>query len=121
MTVHKYQTEGTQMKRMNVALIAALVVLSGVLALAASLPPNPQGQIPSRSTPKPIETPPIARYQIVNGTPEMTHNIMLLDTQTGKTWIVCTIDKEDSWCAMHQYQEGGFGPIANPKPSDTKP
>jgi hypothetical protein len=109
------------MTRMNIALIAAVLVLSGALALAAALPANPQNQIPPRSTLKPIETPPNGRFQIVNGTPELTHNIMLLDTQTGKTWEVCKIDKEDSWCAMHQYQEGEFGPSDDQKPTAKTP
>lgn len=41
------------------------------------------------------------RYQIVNGTPEMTRNIMLLDTATGNSWIICG-DKDgvSHWCEM---------------------
>jgi hypothetical protein len=27
------------------------------------------------------------RWQIVNGTPEITRNIMLLDTETGNSWV----------------------------------
>jgi hypothetical protein len=40
------------------------------------------------------------RYQIVNGTPELTRNIMLLDTWTGNTWIVCE-DKEAASKSMN--------------------
>jgi hypothetical protein len=41
------------------------------------------------------------RYQIVNGTPEMTRNIMLLDTEMGRTWIICTLgDSSTGWCPM---------------------
>jgi hypothetical protein len=109
------------MTRMNIGLTAAVFVLSGALALAASLPADPQNQTPPRSTLKPIETQPNARYQIVNGTPDLTQNIMLLDTQTGKTWEVCRIDKDESWCAMHQYQEGEFRSIDDQKPSAKTP
>lgn len=45
------------------------------------------------------------RYQIVNGTPEMARNIMLLDSVTGKTWQICggngaAGDEIASWCPM---------------------
>ena len=44
------------------------------------------------------------RYQIVNGTPEMARNIMLLDTATGKTWVYCgDSDKVGAWCPMERY------------------
>jgi hypothetical protein len=94
------------MTRMNVTLLVTIAALSGALVLATSLRGSPQNQNPPRSTPKPIETLPNGRYQIVNGTPEMARNIMLLDTQTGQTWAVCLVDNKDSWCAMHRYQEG---------------
>lgn len=29
------------------------------------------------------------RFQIVNGTPDMARNIMLLDTETGDAWVAC--------------------------------
>ncbi len=41
------------------------------------------------------------RWQVVNGTPEMTRNIMLLDTATGDTWVVCTLEGgTQGWCFM---------------------
>ncbi len=40
------------------------------------------------------------RWQIVNGTPELAHNIMLLDTQTGDTWITCGNKESTDWCSM---------------------
>lgn len=43
---------------------------------------------------------PNGRFQIVNGTPEMTRNIMLLDTFTGDTWILCTTEGATGWCRM---------------------
>jgi len=105
------------MTRTNIAWISAVLILSGALALAASLPANPQSPVPLRPVVRPIEMPPNGRYQIVNGTPELAHNIMLLDALTGKTWEVCKIDKEDAWCGMHQYQDGEFGPVEDQKPS----
>ena len=43
---------------------------------------------------------PNGRFQIVNGTPELTRNIMLLDTVTGDTWILCTTEGASGWCRM---------------------
>jgi hypothetical protein len=41
------------------------------------------------------------RYQVVNGTPEMARNIMLLDSATGETWIACIGEGGASnWCHM---------------------
>lgn len=46
------------------------------------------------------------RFQVVNGTPEMTRNIMLLDTQTGQAWQICGPDTEMSrWCPMKRLIE----------------
>lgn len=43
------------------------------------------------------------RYQIVNGTPAYAQNIMLLDTQTGTSWVTCYGgDSETSWCILPQ-------------------
>lgn len=39
------------------------------------------------------------RFTIVNGTPTLTRNIMLLDTHTGQTWITCGgKDVGTAWC-----------------------
>jgi hypothetical protein len=47
------------------------------------------------------------RWQIVNGTPQLSENIMLLDTETGNSWITCNLPSPDSisevstgWCAL---------------------
>jgi len=41
------------------------------------------------------------RYQVVNGTPELSKNIMLLDTATGRSWILCRDEsKSDLWCTL---------------------
>src|SRR2546425_11565329 len=43
---------------------------------------------------------PNGRFQIGNGTPDMTRNIMLLDTVTGDTWILCTTEGATGWGRM---------------------
>jgi len=44
------------------------------------------------------------RYQVVNGTPEMAKNIMLLDTWTGETWILCgPLNDLGQWCHMQSH------------------
>jgi hypothetical protein len=41
------------------------------------------------------------RYQVVNGTPEIARNIMLLDTVTGDSWILCVgVNDETTWCKI---------------------
>ncbi len=40
------------------------------------------------------------RWQIVNGTPDQAHNIMLLDTQTGDSWITCNGPDGVGWCTL---------------------
>ena len=48
------------------------------------------------------------RFQIINGTPEMTRNIVLIDTETGRTWLMCDTKGvsltaavvDTGWCAM---------------------
>jgi hypothetical protein len=52
------------------------------------------------------------RYQIINGTPQFARNIMLVDTHTGRSWLLCeTKDKESAtstnWCAMEFYGSPG--------------
>jgi hypothetical protein len=43
----------------------------------------------------------VGRFQIVNGTPTMTRNIMLLDTQAGTSWVFCTgHNGADTWCVI---------------------
>ena len=42
------------------------------------------------------------RWQVVNGRPEATATIMLIDTATGNTWIFCDTRPDDAqgWCRM---------------------
>jgi len=47
----------------------------------------------------------VGRYQIVNGMPSTERNIILLDTETGRTWILCNGKAAQgatstNWCAM---------------------
>jgi hypothetical protein len=44
------------------------------------------------------------RYQVVNGTPALSKNIMLLDSVTGSTWMMCSngdeVHGDYQWCEM---------------------
>lgn len=73
-------------------LVVGLVVLASVAAITFA-----QG----RSTlPQPV-TVASGRFLIVNGTPEFSNNIMLLDTATGDSWIYCAHQNGVSgWCFM---------------------
>ena len=56
------------------------------------------------------------RWQVVNGTPEFARNIMLLDTQTGNSWITCTDSKGvTSWCTIPRgYEQVGNSQSSSP-------
>ena len=51
----------------------------------------------------------VGRYTIVNGTPSMARNIMLLDTITGATWLVCGDPKGEAngWCPLSRSFSAG--------------
>lgn len=43
----------------------------------------------------------VGRFQVVNGTPTMARHIMLVDTTTGETWLICdSRDGRTGWCPM---------------------
>jgi len=54
----------------------------------------------------------VGRYQVVDPTPGVVRNALLLDTVTGHTWIACTIvgdggkpiegTESNGWCSMSQ-------------------
>lgn len=76
-----------------------------------------QAQVRPGTASTSVET---GRYQIVNGTPAMARNIMLLDTWTGTTWITCENEQDGTnWCAMSRtYTQTGQTPtISEPPPS----
>lgn len=55
------------------------------------------------------------RFQVINGTPQFARNIMLIDSETGRTWLTCeTKDKTSvvstGWCAIDFYGDA-VGPI----------
>lgn len=57
------------------------------------------------------------RWQIVNGTPEQARNIMLLDTQTGDSWINCKGDGgENDWCLIRKTNFTTGGSDKTPQP-----
>lgn len=59
----------------------------------------------------------VGRYQVVNPTPAVASRTMLLDSVTGRTWMICTVLGEDKkpiagtegsgWCDMTQADERG--------------
>lgn len=60
--------------------------------------------------PKTVRPPENGRFEIVNGTPDAARNIMLLDTQTGDSWIMCSgSNGVTGWCRMDRTytQTGG--------------
>jgi hypothetical protein len=70
--------------------IAAL--LSTILALTTVALAGLQQKQSAGPTPRPITSQQNVRYQVVNGSPEFVGNTMLLDTETGRTWIKCAIN-----------------------------
>lgn len=71
----------------------------GALAASFVLPAMaPAAQVPSAQTAQQSQ---VGRFQIVNGTPGMSRNIMLLDTSTGDSWITCSgEDSGNVWCVV---------------------
>jgi hypothetical protein len=69
---------------------AAALAVSQMPPAQAVLPKERLSEIVVPQAPPPQPAPvPVGRFQIVNGTPEMTQNIMLLDTLTGDSWVIC--------------------------------
>jgi hypothetical protein len=78
------------------AVIVTILMLGAQLLYVADLSATLKS--PSR-----VSSQAFQRYQIVNGTPAYARNIMLLDTQTGTSWISCNgADGETSWCILPQ-------------------
>jgi hypothetical protein len=68
---------------------AGLFLLAGAYHLGArSATAQAQGQ--GQAPPQVVRASSSGRWTIVNGTPELTRNIMLLDTVTGETWVTCS-------------------------------
>jgi hypothetical protein len=81
-------------KKMRTMMATAVLALMGT-TLAAQTPEVRPQRLPVASSVA-IDAP---RFQIVNGTPEFTRNIMLLNAKTGEAWVICG-DKEASWCPI---------------------
>jgi hypothetical protein len=87
------------MNRTALAILAAVLVL--VLAAPWVIAQRPLNSIaapaiaPARSAGQDV-----GRFQIVNGTPALAANIMLLDTVTGDSWVSCNSEKGMMWCAQ---------------------
>lgn len=57
----------------------------------------------------------VGRFQVINGSPSTTRNIMLLDTSTGNTWVICNgPNDETTWCWVER-SDGSAVP-SRPKP-----
>jgi hypothetical protein len=73
---------------------------------------------------QPLEAGVVGRYHIVNATPTIAANTMLLDTMTGKSWITCPgTDGLPGWCSIALRQHKGapsvrddLPPLPVPKP-----
>ena len=49
----------------------------------------------------------VGRFQVVNGTPQLAANIMLLDTVTGDSWVLCNSTQAgDVWCKVERSNAG---------------
>jgi hypothetical protein len=78
---------------LTLTVVLGFIVLLGQIRAQAPQP-APNRIVPSQGN---------GRFQIVNGTPELTRNIKLLDTETGETWITCTdTDNASVWCHMER-------------------
>lgn len=83
--------------RQPIAILAVLATGCATPASDASASPVQAGQ--------PTATTRIGRFQVVNPTPEFAKNVMLLDTESGRTWILCTTSDtatatDSNWCPM---------------------
>ena len=57
------------------------------------------------------------RFQVVNGTPEQGRNIMLLDSSSGESWIVCNDEGgQVGWCRMNRFNTSSHNPDSKPAP-----
>ena len=76
--------------------VGGLSVLLAVLLMAVA------ASLGAQATPIPVPvTATAGRWQVVNGRPESAGTIMLLDTATGNTWVLCGgADAGDQWCRM---------------------
>src|SRR6266540_2083884 len=93
---------------------AALVVIGLVIVGAADAA---SAQSPRTPTTSPVVGgAPNGRFQIVNGTPALVRNIMLLDTVTGDSWILCEMGGGTTgWCKMRRSELSGFLERSDPR------
>jgi hypothetical protein len=74
-------------KTWRYAVLAAVAAVSLAMLTTTALAQRAHGSEPGR-------------YQLFNGTPGLTQNIMLLDTATGQAWVTCSGDEGRVWCSM---------------------
>jgi len=73
---------------------------------------------------QPLEAGPVGRYRVMNATPTIAANTMLLDTISGRSWITCPGPEGlPGWCAVALRQHKGapsvrddLPPLPVPKP-----
>lgn len=83
------------MSSQRVGTISALALALGLVLLATSWF-STKSQAASRAAASSL-----GRYTIVNGTPSVSQNIMLLDTVTGESWIACkNVNASTGWCHL---------------------
>jgi hypothetical protein len=93
--------------------MSKLVFALAVICAGCSMPPVQVSVPPITVIPQPQE-PALkpGRFQVVNASPSFAGYIMLLDSDTGETWIICgSAESGNHWCDM---KRGGFeqGPRA---------
>lgn len=84
--------------------IVVLAMAVGLVAANANAQDKP-------STARQIQTQG-GRWQIINPTPELARHIMLLDTITGESWVMCRgPNNEAGWCRMIRFTGPSGGTI----------
>ena len=87
-----------QNRRPKQAALLTLVLLGVLLMMAQSRSPNEPA--PARV----LASEKAGRFQIVNGTPGYARNIMLLDTETGASWLTCNGEEgATGWCSLPRW------------------
>jgi hypothetical protein len=77
-----------------------------MVCAACSMPPVQVSvgplQVEIKQPVRPAGEPQPGRYQVLNPAAPMMRSVMLLDTATGDTWVLCEVGNESNWCDMHR-------------------
>jgi hypothetical protein len=94
-----------------------LLITAGLLLAVGGADAQPAAR-PSPPSQPVVGGAPNGRFQVVNGLPEYATYIMLLDTMTGETWMLCRNTEGDSgWCKMPRFS----GPPTRNATKDSEP